>query len=282
MIIWIASYPKSGNTWLRALISSYYFSKSGDFNFNLLENIESFPKKKFFLKYSKQFKSPTATTYYWDKAQDKINENGKLNFFKTHNSLCRINGNNFTDSKNTLGCIYIIRDPRNILTSIKNHYELNYEDSLNFMLNKKKFIYDHYVKDDFGDIQFIGSWKEHCSSWLNTKMFTVKLIKYEDLVQNTFKIFKETIDFINRISRRKEPFDSVKAKNSVDSSSFNNLKSKELKEGFSESIYSHKKNKKLSFFNLGPKNDWKKIIPKKFHDKINFEFKYDLKFINFK
>ena len=42
MIIWIASYPKSGNTWVRSLLSSYLFSTNGDFNFNLLDNIEQF------------------------------------------------------------------------------------------------------------------------------------------------------------------------------------------------------------------------------------------------
>ena len=36
MIFWIASYPKSGNTWLRTLISSYYYSKDGVFNENLI------------------------------------------------------------------------------------------------------------------------------------------------------------------------------------------------------------------------------------------------------
>ena len=42
MIIWLASYPKSGNTWIRSLIGSYFFSKDGIFNFDLLKNIEQF------------------------------------------------------------------------------------------------------------------------------------------------------------------------------------------------------------------------------------------------
>ena len=42
MIIWIASYPKSGNTWIRSLLSSYLFSKNGTFSFKLLEKIEQF------------------------------------------------------------------------------------------------------------------------------------------------------------------------------------------------------------------------------------------------
>ena len=47
MIIWIASYPKSGNTYLRSFISSYYYSKKGKFNFELLLNILQFPSIKF-------------------------------------------------------------------------------------------------------------------------------------------------------------------------------------------------------------------------------------------
>ena len=45
MIIWIASYPKSGNTWIRSLLSSYLFSKDGKFSFKLLKNIEQFSSK---------------------------------------------------------------------------------------------------------------------------------------------------------------------------------------------------------------------------------------------
>lgn len=48
MIIWIASYPKSGNTWVRSLISSYYFTKDGNFDFSLLSNIDQYPQQKFF------------------------------------------------------------------------------------------------------------------------------------------------------------------------------------------------------------------------------------------
>ena len=47
MIIWLASYPKSGNTWLRSLLASYYFSKDGSFDFKLLDNIDQFPSTQF-------------------------------------------------------------------------------------------------------------------------------------------------------------------------------------------------------------------------------------------
>ena len=47
MIFWIASYPKSGNTWLRALISSYFYSEDGNYNENLIKLIDQFPTRKF-------------------------------------------------------------------------------------------------------------------------------------------------------------------------------------------------------------------------------------------
>ena len=43
MIIWIASYPKSGNTWIRAMLSSFMYSKDGKFSFELLKKIPQFP-----------------------------------------------------------------------------------------------------------------------------------------------------------------------------------------------------------------------------------------------
>ena len=142
MIIWVASYPKSGNTWLRALLTSYYYTNTGLFNFDLLKKIEQFPEKKFFTHFAKEFKTPISTASFWIAAQNKINEKKKINFFKTHNSFCTLNGNSFTNKRNTAGCIYIVRDPRNVLTSIKHHYEMNYQESLKFMLNEKKYTYD--------------------------------------------------------------------------------------------------------------------------------------------
>ena len=55
MIIWIASYPKSGNTWIRALISAYLYSKDEQFDFNDLNKIEQFPSKKYLSPFLKNF-----------------------------------------------------------------------------------------------------------------------------------------------------------------------------------------------------------------------------------
>ena len=132
MIFWIASYTKNGNTWLRALLSAYYFTNDGIFfNDTLLKNISQFPEKKYFEKFDTNPLVAGDTSRYWISAQELINKDNKIRFFKTHNFLGMLGGNQFTNKKNTLGAVYIVRDPRNVITSIKNHFEIDYENALN-------------------------------------------------------------------------------------------------------------------------------------------------------
>ena len=112
----------------------------------------------------------------------KVIKNQKQIFLKTHNALISLNNRNFTSEKTTLGAIYIIRDPRNILSSLKNHYGFdNYNETFEFMKNKKKYIWDNRKKTDFSGIQFLGSWTDHYKSWIKNTKFKTLLIKYEDL-----------------------------------------------------------------------------------------------------
>lgn len=281
MILWIASYPKSGNTWVRSLISSYFFSSDGNFSQTLLNNIPQFPEKKYFENFNYDKSIITSTVNYWISAQELINQRKKINFIKTHNFLGAINGNNFTDKKNTKAAIYIIRDPRNVITSLKNHYELNYDEALAFMLNEKKYIYDTFKKNDFSDFQFLSSWEKHYQSWTKQKIFNIKFIKYEDLQKNTFYTFKEIVIFINNVFGFQNKFDINKAKNSIKSTSFNKLKNIEINEGFNESLTSRKEGKKIPFFYLGPQNDWKEIVPQNYQKLLNLKFETILKELHY-
>ena len=274
MIIWLSSYPKSGNTWVRSLLSSYYFSETGNFNFELLKNISVYPQQKYF---DAKINKPGEISLHWDISQKKIISEKKIKILKTHNSLLALNGKNFTKPEYTLGIIYVVRDPRNVITSLKNHYDLDYEQSLDFMLNEKKYIYDIQEKNDFADFHFLSSWSNHYKSWINNNLFKKMIIKYEDLENDTFKTLKNLIIYINNLNQTKNKVDEQKINNCIKTTNFEILKNKEKKEGFLENVYSKKSNKKIDFFNLGPKNKWRKIVPKKFHEKINNIFKEDLK-----
>ncbi len=281
MIFWIASYPKSGNTWLRALLSSYFYSEEGIFNQDLLKNIDQFPEKRHFSDFYYDPKIVTDTSKFWIKAQEKINLNNELNFLKTHNILGSINNSNFTNKKNTIGAIYIVRDPRNVLTSLQNHYELSKDEALKFMLSEKKYIYDYQTKNDFSDFQFISSWEKNYRSWINQKILPVKLIRYEDLNVNTLDVLKEIIEFIQNTIQEKEDFNFLKAQNAIKSTNFENMKNMEKKSGFLESVLSKNDTKKIPFFHLGPKNDWKIIFDKNYQNKLHSIFENNLKELNY-
>ena len=281
MIIWIASYPKSGNTWLRSLISSYYFSKKGFFDQNNLKLVDQFPEKKYLKDFKYKKEIPGETAKYWIEAQNKINSEKKIRFFKTHNFLGSFNNYEFTNKQNTLGAIYIVRDPRNVITSLKNHYDINYDDALNFIKSERKFIYDFNKENDYSDFQIISSWENNYQSWKNNKVFPIKFIRYEDLEKETFKVFKNIIEFFGSIGGDKKPFERKKAINAINSTSFETLKNLEKNKGFVEQVLSINDKKKIPFFYLGPKNNWKKILKKDIQQNIEKNFNQSLKDLNY-
>ena len=282
MIFWIASYPKSGNTWIRSLLCSYYFSEDGIFTDDaLLKNIGQFPEKKHFEKFDYNISVPGDTAQHWIKAQDIINQDKKFKFFKTHNFLGKIGNTQFTNEKNTVGAIYIIRDPRNVITSLKNHFEMSYKESLEFMLNERKFTYDYFKKKDYSDFQFLSSWEKNYQTWINNKIFPTLIIKYEDLIKQTYKEFKKIVKFIDNLIDKDNEFDKKKALNSLSSTSFSNLKKIENTKGFSESLDTKMKNGKIPFFYLGPENNWKNKLDKDFQKKVNEVFKKNLEELDY-
>ena len=78
MIIWIASYPKSGNTWIRSLLSAYFFSNDGKFNFELLKNIEQFSSKNLFSKSNNKNVDQLEIFKNWIPSQKIINKDTKI------------------------------------------------------------------------------------------------------------------------------------------------------------------------------------------------------------
>jgi len=281
MIFWIASYPKSGNTWLRALISSYFYSQDGLYNETNIKKIDQFPQKNYFTSFDYNKKLVTDTSRFWIKAQEKINSDKKLKFFKTHNAFGALNNNSFTNKNNSIGCLYVIRDPRNIFTSLKNHYELNDDQAINWMMNEKQYIFDNFDEDFYSNFQFISSWQTNYKSWWVQKQIPIKIIKYEDLLTKTYIVFKDVIEFINKTIKSSDKVNIKKLKNSVQSTTFDKLKNIEKEKGFSEAVTSKNSKDKIPFFFLGPKNNWNKILSEDLKIKLHSNFEKNLKELSY-
>ena len=274
MIIWLASYPKSGNTWVRYFLASLIYSNQGKSGLDKLGYIMQYPKRDQFEKLVTNFDDFNQIKKNWINSQNQINSDNSVKIFKTHHTLCTLGEDNFTDEKNTLGAIYIVRDPRNVISSILYHFNLSStEEALNFIMDEKKFIGNVKNKINYPLLTLIGSWKTNYNSWKNIgKNFL--LVRYEDLILNPNTEFRKITNYISNIIGIK--FSAEQIKNSIEESSFKNLRNIEDKNGFIESIEDLKKNKK-KFFNLGPKNNWKKSLEKKFIDKIENTFNNEMK-----
>ena len=97
MIIWIASYPKSGNTWLRFFIISLLMGDKTKVNLNHLKAIIDFPNISHFEGLISRYLDLNEVAKKWISAQKIINSDNSLRFLKTHNMLGKYNGFPFTN-----------------------------------------------------------------------------------------------------------------------------------------------------------------------------------------
>ena len=279
MICWLASYPKSGNTYLRALLASYFFTQDGNFNFEILKNIKYFPHANLFKSYNINIEDENEVIKNYIQVQENINKKYKKTalFVKTHSSLEAINNYHFTNLKNSIGVIYVVRDPRNIVKSYSNHYQCSLEKSSEDMLSRINLKgmehYDKFVNKVF---THVGSWANNYNSWKEFKKYKkYLLIKYEDLVSNPEKIFLDVLNFLSEITRSKIKIDKAKLNNVIISTKFDKLKNLEEKHGFIEAL-KDKNGKKLTFFKYGSKNNWKETLPEEIRKKLEHSFQIEL------
>ena len=275
MIIWLASYPKSGNTWVRSIVAALMYTEDGVFNFNLLKKIKQFPDKVYFKNFTNDFGNFHEVKKHWIVAQDLMNLDNKIKFLKTHHINCKIDNYNFTNKKNTLATIYIVRDPRNLVNSISNHYSKTLEESKEFLFTPKLIggykKNSDLIKDSSTD--FIGTWNEHYKFWRNNNKDFL-LIKYEDLIKDARFELERIISFINNYTEVKS--NEEKNKNIIKTTNFKYLKNLEEKGYFNENAYK-KIDKKKKFFNLGPENNWKNLSKKEIINEIEEKFSAEMK-----
>lgn len=221
MIIWISSYPKSGNTWVRSIVSSIMFSKDGLFNFDLIKKIPQFPRRKYFKDFTNDYHNINEIKKYWIFAQEKINLNNEINFFKTHQLNCKIDNYHFTNKECSAGAIYVVRDPRNLINSISNHFNKTEEGAKKFLISKSLIGVSKESNKEHDIATVLGTWGEHYQFWTkNTE--NLLLIKYENLIKNPLLELNRIIDFIKKFAYFE--MSKKKKENIIKSTSFQSLK----------------------------------------------------------
>ena len=267
MIVWIASYPKSGNTWMRLFIKSYLNDSNKKFSLNNHSDdaiiVETFPNERKFDELKINYKDFNDIVKNWINLQSLINLNNKINYLKTHNAMCTINNHKFTNIENTLGGIHIVRDPRDILVSYSNYLNENIDETLKTMLS------DHsYEAGEFKNIIYkkslMGSWSSHYNSWKKYKSRDTIIIKYEDMLRNPESTFMRVLKYLEKLGELN--VDKEKLSFAISETSFQNLQKQEKISGFKENL----SNK--PFFRQGLAGTWKKELRPDFQKKIENKF----------
>ena len=276
MIIWIASYPKSGNTWVRSLVSLILFSKNGKLdNFNILNKIDQYPTKRYFKNLVTNYNDALQIQKNWIPSQNLINKDKKIRFFKTHHIFCKYKNNAFTDNSNTLGVIHVVRDPRNLVTSLEHHWSLKNPEEAKEKLFNVQTMTGLKIQPDkaYSFPVMISSWNNHYNAWKKINK-NYLLIKYEDLINDPEKELNKIVVYLHNINKLK--IDKKKIDNILKTTTFANFKKLEDEGLFNESNLDQA-NKLKSFFNMGPNRNWTKLINKNIKNEIEKKFYMEMK-----
>ena len=292
-IFWIASYPKSGNTLLRSIIISLFFTEDGRFKIEHFKRIGQFEETERIKKNLSLFK---------DIPKEKINnenlfknilnlqkreslflDKDKYIFFKTHSGLFNVYGYPFTTEIISKGLIYVIRDPRDVCISWSKHFNKSLDESIEFMINENQGLHwnetdkKSYFSNSTRPMSYLSSWDRHVKSWCtNNWNKPKKIIKYEDLVYNKLKITNELIIFFEKNYDLKIENKLQKINNIIEYTDFNKMKNDEIKKGFSEA------NENSNFFSVGKKEQWKNKLNMKQVSTLENKFGELMKYFNYK
>jgi len=274
MIFWLASYPKSGNTWIRSLLSTYENNEANDNVFLNLRTIKKFPNTSQFkdllnfnLLNENKLEDKLKICKKWILAQEKINKISHFTILKTHNFGGSYYGDWFTDEKNTCGFIYIVRDPRSIAISSSYHENMPIEQSVKNLLN------ENLTATNPGNLLEIrSSWKNHYLSW-KRRNFSKLIVRYEDLHNDTYNCFKKILNFLKKFENIS--IDENKILETIKICSFKNLSALEDQKGFTEKV----KGKK--FFRSGKINEWESKMNIDLIKKIENNFYEEMKELNY-
>ena len=257
-ILWLASYPKSGNTWLRAFLANYLHDGPEP------EDINALPRFNFGdmrIEFYEKVSGIKAANLSWrdiNKLRPRVhrhfaNARQGLVFVKTHSVLSAIEDVPTITPEVTFGAIYVVRNPLDVAVSFSHHYGTSVEQTVTSICDKE-FVHP----GGQGQVmQALSDWSGHVNSWLNAPGLYRHLMRYEDMVANPLTAFATIPEFL------KAPRDRRRLKKAVRFSSFKVLAEQEQKTGFREASPNAPR-----FFNRGRVGVWRQALSPEQADRI--------------
>ncbi|MEM7188204.1 MAG: sulfotransferase domain-containing protein [Pseudomonadota bacterium] len=248
--MWLASYPKSGNTWLRAFLANYIFNLPEPVPVNQLSRLGLGDSNTLAHTRAAGGKfdptNPRDTVRVRRKMLDIVVSNGAdLNLMKTHNQLTKAFGVDLFPRHQTKGAVYVIRDPRDMAVSYASHHGMSLDETVHRLNHPQNATTGNQQNVH----QFLGRWSDHVNSWARAKGFKVLIIRYEDMLATPETVFTDVVKAVGL------DVEEERLEKSIRFSSFKQLQSQEEKSGFVENS-PHQK----SFFRSGQSGGWRESL----------------------
>lgn len=250
-ILWMASYPKSGNTWLRAFLANYLKNPStpmpidelpqfilGDGVAAPFEKIAGRPVDDMTIEEIQALRPKVHEMFAWS-SSDTV-------FVKTHNAITVFNGIPTITPDATAGAFYVIRNPLDLAVSYAHHYGISYDRAIDAMGSDDSVVMPHGNQVH----QYIGSWSAHVQGWTQAPGLKRHVIRYEDMTFKPDKTWRAVIKFLDL------PLEVPRLKKAIKFSSFKVLAKQEKEDGFIEAVPIDNR----VFFRKGKTGVWRKEL----------------------
>ncbi len=258
-IVWLASYPKSGNTWVRIFLANYLFNRRTPLPINEAHRLGMGDSIEGAYRMVAGSASDGSRGSQFDIADPRqslalrgkvlsgiVNNDADLNFVKTHNHRTKAFGVGLIPPHLTRSAIYILRNPLDMVMSYARHYGLTPEFTAGAVSRRDNII----AGADSAVTQFLGSWSDHVKSWARCRDFPVLVLRYEDMQADPDAAFTRALKHLG------VPADPVRVARAVRFSSFGELRKQEDETGFIERSPNSEK-----FFHSGNSGQWRGELP---------------------